>query len=99
MVQNKTLPFTFLETKGERHFKHGGMIPLAIWKLKSCPRCNGDLFIQRETDGWYEECLLCGYEKDVSNLVTVNTVGQIKIKDKIDAGQILYTDIQVLPDD
>ena len=71
---------------------------MAIWKLKSCPRCNGDLFIQRETDGWYEECLLCGYEKDVSNLVTLNTVGQVKINDKIDAGQILYTDIQVLPD-
>jgi DNA-directed RNA polymerase subunit M/transcription elongation factor TFIIS len=75
------------------------MIQLAIWKLKSCPRCNGDLFIQRETDGWYEECLLCGYEKDVSNLVTVNTVGQVKIKDKIDDEQTLNIDIQVLPDD
>jgi DNA-directed RNA polymerase subunit M/transcription elongation factor TFIIS len=71
---------------------------MAVWKLKSCPRCNGDLFIQCETDGCYEECLLCGYEKDVSNLVTVNTVGQVKINDKIDAGQISYTDIQVLPD-
>ena len=38
------------------------------------------------------------YEKDVSNLVTVNTVGQVKINDKIDDGQTLYTDIQVLPD-
>ena len=54
---------------------------MAIWKLKSCPRCNGDLFIQRETDGWYEECLSCGYQKDVSNLVTINTVGQVKIND------------------
>ena len=53
---------------------------MAVWKLKSCPRCNGDLFIQREQDGWYEECLLCGYQRDVSNLVTVNTLGQVKIK-------------------
>ena len=98
MVNNKTLSFTLYGNGRERHFKDGGMIHLAVWKLKSCPRCNGDLFIQRETDGWYEECLLCGYEKDVSNLVTVNTVGQVKINDKIDAGQILYTDIQVLPD-
>jgi len=30
------------------------------------------------------------YEKDVSNLVTVNTVGQVKINDKIDGGQTLY---------
>jgi translation initiation factor 2 beta subunit (eIF-2beta)/eIF-5 len=47
---------------------------MAIWKLKTCPRCNGDIFIQREIDGWYEECLSCGYRRDVSNLVTVNTV-------------------------
>jgi len=62
---------------------------MVIWKLKSCPRCNGDLFIQRETEGWYEGCLLCGYERDVSNLVTVNTVGAIKINDPVEAGQKL----------
>jgi DNA-directed RNA polymerase subunit M/transcription elongation factor TFIIS len=69
---------------------------MAVWKLKSCPRCSGDLFIQRETDGWYEECLLCGYQKDVSNLVTVNTKGQVKIKDQILNGQ-KFTDVRVSP--
>jgi DNA-directed RNA polymerase subunit M/transcription elongation factor TFIIS len=54
---------------------------MAVWKLKSCPRCNGDLFIQRETDGWYEECLSCGYQKDISDLVTMDTIGQVKIND------------------
>lgn len=31
------------------------------WRLKSCPRCNGDLFLQ-ETD-YYSQyvCLQCGY--------------------------------------
>jgi hypothetical protein len=33
---------------------------MAVWKFKSCPRCNGDLFVQHEIDGWYEECLSCG---------------------------------------
>jgi len=57
---------------------------MAVWKLKSCPRCNGDLFIQRETDGWYEECLLCGYQHDVSNIVSVSAGGQVKIKGQLE---------------
>ena len=52
---------------------------MAVWKFKSCPRCNGDLFVQHEIDGWYEECLSCGYQRDVSNLVMVDTVGRVKI--------------------
>lgn len=58
---------------------------MAIWQLKNCPRCTGDIFVQREIDGWYGECLKCGYRRDVTNLVTVNTVGQIKIKDPVEA--------------
>jgi DNA-directed RNA polymerase subunit M/transcription elongation factor TFIIS len=57
---------------------------MAHWKLKSCPRCSGDLFIQRETDGWYEECLLCGYQRDISNVVSVTAGGQIKIKGQLE---------------
>jgi hypothetical protein len=60
---------------------------MAIWQLKSCPRCKGDIFIQRETDGWWGECLVCGYRRDVSPLVTINTVGQIKINEPVEAGQ------------
>ena len=71
---------------------------MAVWKLKSCPRCNGDLFIQHETDGWYEECLLCGYERDISNLVTESSVGQVKINNTIEAGQKLNTDVQTSTD-
>ena len=70
---------------------------MAVWKLKGCPRCNGDLFIQRETDGWYEECLLCGYQKDVSSLITVGTGGQIKIKGQLAVGQKLYANVRVSP--
>jgi hypothetical protein len=59
---------------------------MAVWKLKSCPRCNGDLFVQREVEEWFECCLLCGYERNVSNLVTVNTVGQIKVNEPMEEG-------------
>ncbi|MEE8413465.1 MAG: Lar family restriction alleviation protein [Dehalococcoidales bacterium] len=33
---------------------------MTIWKLKSCPRCKGDVFIEKETDSWYARCLQCG---------------------------------------
>jgi hypothetical protein len=70
---------------------------MAIWKLKSCPRCNGDVFVQRETEGWYEGCLLCGYEREVSNLISVNSVGQIKIDGSEPVGKS-RTDDQIFRD-
>jgi len=58
---------------------------MKVWKLKSCPRCSGDLYVQCEMDSCYEECLLCGYERDISNLNYRNPVGQVKINDPIEA--------------
>lgn len=34
---------------------------MARWKVKSCPRCSGDMFIDRDLDAWYEQCLQCSY--------------------------------------
>ena len=62
---------------------------MAIWKSKSSPRCAGDIFVQRELDGWYEECPACGYTRDISNLIKINTVGQIKISEPVEARQKL----------
>ena len=66
---------------------------MAVWKLKSCPRCSGDLFIQRETDGWYEECLLCGYQRDVSDIVAVTNGGQVKVKGQLETKQNVYANV------
>ncbi|MBF8267805.1 MAG: hypothetical protein HW388_1313 [Dehalococcoidia bacterium] len=33
--------------------------------LKACPRCRGDLKINRDLYGEYKECLQCGYMEDV----------------------------------
>jgi DNA-directed RNA polymerase subunit M/transcription elongation factor TFIIS len=35
------------------------------WKLKTCPRCQGDLFVDKDNDGWFEQCLQCGYRKEM----------------------------------
>lgn len=31
------------------------------WKLKSCPRCHGDIYVERNLTSWHEQCLQCGY--------------------------------------
>ena len=30
-----------------------------MWRFKGCPRCGGDVFIDYDLNGWYEECLQC----------------------------------------
>jgi len=35
------------------------------WRLKSCPRCGGDLLIERDLDFWYEQCLQCSHKTEL----------------------------------
>lgn len=42
---------------------------MVMWKLKSCPRCGGDIFIYRNIDGWCEQCLQCSYQHELKELV------------------------------
>jgi hypothetical protein len=35
------------------------------WKLKGCSRCNGDVFVDHDSTGWFEECILCGHRRDL----------------------------------
>lgn len=39
-----------------------------MWKFKSCPRCQGDMFIAKDTDGWYEQCLQCSCRHELKEL-------------------------------
>ena len=33
------------------------------WKFRSCPKCSGDIYVERDNDETYERCLQCGYVK------------------------------------
>ena len=38
-------------------------------KLKTggrCPKCGGNLYLDRDYNGWYEQCLQCAYMKDLA---------------------------------
>ncbi|MFC1991386.1 hypothetical protein ACFLVC_01430 [Chloroflexota bacterium] len=38
------------------------------WKVKGCPRCGGDMFLDRDLDSWHEQCLQCSYRVELKNL-------------------------------
>ena len=38
---------------------------MARWKTKGCPRCGGDMFLDRDLDFWYEQCLQCSYRVEL----------------------------------
>jgi hypothetical protein len=39
------------------------------WKLKDCPRCGGDIFMDIDEAGWLGHCLQCGYMGRAANMV------------------------------
>ena len=47
------------------------VIHIAKWKLKSCPRCNGDMFFDRDLYNWIEQCIQCGYARDLRSTVNL----------------------------
>lgn len=42
-----------------------------MWRLKGCPKCGGDVFVDRDISGWYEQCLQCGYLHDLNSIEEV----------------------------
>lgn len=56
--------------------------------LKGCPRCRGDLKVDRDHDGPYLLCLQCGYIKDLKEdnspiRVRVRTEGRAREKEPV----------------
>jgi DNA-directed RNA polymerase subunit M/transcription elongation factor TFIIS len=38
-------------------------------KLKTggrCPKCGGNLYLEKDYHGWYEQCLQCAHMKDLA---------------------------------
>jgi hypothetical protein len=38
-------------------------------RLHGCVRCKGDVSIDKDQYGWYENCLQCGYTRDLPDRV------------------------------
>ena len=54
------------------------------WKDKDCPRCKGNVYLEKDTYGWYEQCLQCGYSRDLDTLYVEELIASQKdIKNKL----------------
>lgn len=42
---------------------------MARWKLKGCPRCKGDLLVEKNDNKWEEYCLQCGYRRGLKTVI------------------------------
>jgi DNA-directed RNA polymerase subunit M/transcription elongation factor TFIIS len=53
-----------------------------MWRFKGCPKCGGDLFVDYDINGWYEECLQCGYLHDLRTILEVGAQKAEKAEQK-----------------
>ena len=56
---------------------------MGSWKLKGCPRCNGDLSVGKAEDGRYENCLQCGYTHYSENIAKLKIQNPTVFKEPI----------------
>jgi len=47
-------------------------------KNRRCPKCGGNLYIDKDHHGWYEECLQCSYMKDLEAVYEVKKPAPVK---------------------
>ncbi len=65
---------------------------MAIWKLKSCPRCGGDVFLNRdEYNWWYEQCLQCGCVRELKNAPVFTSLSGEREEETALAGETQLT--------
>ena len=43
-----------------------------MWRFNNCPRCGGDIYIEKDKTGWYENCLQCGYTHEKQTMPVIN---------------------------
>ena len=41
-----------------------------LFYFKACPRCHGDMHVNRDIYGGYRECLQCGHMDDIEDAET-----------------------------
>jgi len=41
-------------------------------RLRDCPRCGGDIALDRDHWGWYEVCVQCGYMHDLQSIIELD---------------------------
>lgn len=56
--------------------KRGGFVRKA-----RCPKCGGNIYVDNDIEGWYEECLQCGHTTELMEVKPQKTAIKITGKD------------------
>ncbi|MFC1847385.1 hypothetical protein ACFLW5_01035 [Chloroflexota bacterium] len=61
-----------------------GVTNITMWKLKGCPRCGGDLLIEKDLFyGWNEKCFQCSFSRDIKELGKIEKASGLTEKSQI----------------
>ena len=60
-----------------------------MWFFKACPKCCGDMYVDRDSDGTFFECLQCGLLRDVKGSEASTDYGRPRDVDELLKGQSL----------
>ncbi len=53
---------------------------MGVWRFKSCPKCKGDMLVDRDHDGCYKWCLQCGYQHTLIDIIKVRPQDKVEKK-------------------
>ncbi len=56
--------------------KRGGFVNKA-----RCPKCGGNIYLDNDMEGWYEECLQCGYTTELIEVKPEKSLVKVTQKD------------------
>ncbi len=57
-----------------------------MMRLKGCPKCKGDMALERDVFGWYEQCLQCGYIREIAEIDKAATRTKEREKEPVPVG-------------
>ena len=45
---------------------------MGMWTFNKCPRCHGNMFLEKDEFGWYEQCLQCSHSQELPSTYEFN---------------------------
>lgn len=53
-----------------------------MWRLKACPKCKGDMLVEKDSHGQYEWCLQCGCHLEIKSVPELSRRLEDKVTDE-----------------
>ena len=54
---------------------------------QSCPKCKGKIYIDSDSNGWYIECFMCGFARDLEE-IDISQDNSVRVKFKLSQNEV-----------